>query len=288
MSDMQRLGMQLDIVDSHVHVGINNMPNHCLEFFKDQNLALPKSASDFVKELENDESVRVNKIFLIPSFVCATDHCTDGVYSQADWAKEYKDIFVQFGTLNPHCEVSVREELDQQRSKADIRAIKLHPLHHCFKPNDYRKEERGLEKLRQIYEYAVDSSMSVMIHTGTSIGAMSRNKYAEPIFCDDVLKDFPTLKIIMAHAGRPFWFDEAFFFAKFYKNVYLELSGIAPKRIRTFLPRLDEITDKILYGSDYPNVGVNSITGHARDFANLVSCDKRVLRNNALSILGIS
>jgi len=34
------------------------------------------------------------------------------------------------------------------------------------------------------------------------------------------------MNLVMAHAGRGFWYDRAFFLAKLHANVYLELSGL--------------------------------------------------------------
>ncbi len=255
-----------------------------MEFFRKQRIPNPRSASEFVGSLES-ETVKVEKVCLIPSFVCGSDNCTDGVYSQAEWSREYRSLFAQFGTLNPNCDLDVKKELERQYSKANIAAIKLHPVHHWFKPNSYRKEEGSNRRLHQIYQFAEDNSLPVMIHTGTSLGDMSRNKYGEPILSDDVTKDFPKLKIILTHAGRPFWYAQAFFLARSYDNVYLELAGVPPKRVAESLPRLGEILDKVIYGSDFPNVGVHSMTENAKEFAGSVTKDKRVMGGTILSLI---
>ena len=50
-----------------------------------------------------------------------------------------------------------------------------------------------------------------MFHTGTSIFVGARNRYADPIYVDDVAVDFPSLKIILAHGGRRFGWRHACF-----------------------------------------------------------------------------
>ena len=96
----------------------------------------------------------------------------------------------------------------------------------------------------------------MMFHTGTSISHGARNKYGDPIYIDDVAVDFPRLKILMAHGGRPLWMDTAFFLLRRHPNVYLDISGIPPKTLLKYFPRLDEIAAKTLFGTDWPGPGV--------------------------------
>ena len=76
-----------------------------------------------------------------------------------------------------------------------------------------------------------------MFHTGTSIFPGARNKYGDPIYIDDVAVDFPKLKILLAHGGRPLWMDTAFFLMRRHPNVYLDISGIPPKTLLKYFPR---------------------------------------------------
>ena len=64
-----------------------------------------------------------------------------------------------------------------------------------------------------------------MIHTGTSVFPGARSRLGDPMLSDDVAVDFPKLKIILAHCGRPLWYDEAIFLARRHPNVHLDLSG---------------------------------------------------------------
>ena len=79
-------------------------------------------------------------------------------------------------------------------------------------------------------------------------------KYAAPIpHVDDIAADFPDLTIIMAHPAWP-WVEEQIAVALHKPNVYLDLSGWAPRYIPQAL--IDEtntrLQDKVLFGSDFP------------------------------------
>ena len=92
-----------------------------------------------------------------------------------------------------------------------------------------------------------------------SIFPGARNKYGDPIHLDDVAVDFPKLKILLAHGGRPLWMQTAFFLVRRHPNVYLDISSIPPSQLLKYFPRLEEIAGKTMFGSDWPGPGVHDI-----------------------------
>ncbi|BBD73019.1 hypothetical protein HS1genome_1408 [Sulfodiicoccus acidiphilus] len=100
-----------------------------------------------------------------------------------------------------------------------------------------------------------------MFHTGTSLGEGDRNKYGDPILLDDVIKD-NNLTVVIAHAGRPLWWDLAFFLARSYPDIYLELSWFLPESLKSYISRLDQVLEKSIYGSDFPSYKEQRLTGH--------------------------
>ena len=93
-----------------------------------------------------------------------------------------------------------------------------------------------------------------MFHTGSSIYRNSKLKYGDPLHLDEVAVDFPDLKIVMAHSGRGFWYNRAFFLSKLHKNLYMEISGLPPQNLLHYFPELEKNSDKIIFGSDWPGV----------------------------------
>jgi predicted TIM-barrel fold metal-dependent hydrolase len=126
-----------------------------------------------------------------------------------------------------------------------------------------------------------------MFHTGTSIFPGARNKYGDPMYVDDVAVDFPKLKILLAHGGRPLWMENAFFLIRRHPNVFLDISGIPPKSLLKYFPRLEEIAAKTLFGTDWPGPGVPDMKQNLDDFCELPLTDKsreQVLSKTALQI----
>ncbi len=141
--------------------------------------------------------------------------------------------------------------------------IKIHPPHQLLYPNDYLN---GVKELEIIYRAAEANGIPIMVHTGTSIFPGARNKFGDPMYVDDVAVDFPNLKILLAHGGRPLWMDTAFFLVRRHRNVYLDISGIPPKTLLQYFPRLEEIAHKTLFGTDWPGPGVPEIGRNLADF----------------------
>jgi predicted TIM-barrel fold metal-dependent hydrolase len=56
----------------------------------------------------------------------------------------------------------------------------------------------------------------------------------------------------MAHSGRGFWYDRAFFLSKIHKNVYMELSGLPPQNVLNYFPDFEKNNKKVIFGSDWP------------------------------------
>ena len=111
----------------------------------------------------------------------------------------------------------------------------------------------------------------------------------EPILVDDVAVDFPTLTIVLAHGGRPLWMEQAFFLVRRFERVYMDVSSIPPRALLRYFPRLAEVADKVLYGSDWPAPGVRSMADNLRDFRALdlpAEAFTKMLETNARAVFG--
>ena len=165
-----------------------------------------------------------------------------------------------------------------------IRLIKVHPPHQLLFPNAYLSD---CKPLADLYRIAEAEGIPVMIHTGTSIFPDARSKFGNPIYLDDVAIDFPRLKIVMAHGGRPLWMETAFFLIRRHKNMFLDISGIPPKTLLEYFPRLEEIAGKTLFGTDWPGPGVPDVGQNLREFKGLSLSEdakRKILSETALGI----
>src|SRR3989442_1166800 len=138
-----------------------------------------------------------------------------------------------------------------------------------------------------VWRGGVERALPVMIHTGTSIFPGARSKFGNPMELDDVAIDFPNLAIVMAHGGRPLYMEEAFFILRRHPRVWLDVSGIPPARLLEYFPRLPEVADRVLWGTDWPSPGVQDMRQNIDQFVALPLSDahrKAILETNALAL----
>ena len=181
-----------------------------------------------------------------------------------DWSAKYcsaaPDRLIAFGGVLPGTVPDPGAEVDRL-AKLGIRAIKMHPSHQVLSPNDYMDGNRGLAA---VYERAQANGMPIMIHTGTSI--------------------FPGARNLHAHGGRPLWMSEAFFLVRRHKNMYMDISGIPPQKLMEYFPRIEDVADKVLWGTDWPGPGVPEIKGNIERFNALrigAAAKRKILYDNA-------
>jgi uncharacterized protein len=276
------------ITDCHIHI-------QPLEMFKPAALQLMKakrpdfdriaefsrSPAEFLKHLD---AAGVGSTVLIhcvsPEVICFPSEVNAWVaqYCQAAPAR-----LLPCGSLHPRQTQNIDAEMENLL-RLGLRLIKIHPPHQLLFPNDYLN---GLRELEVIYRVAEANGIPVMFHTGTSVFPDARNKYGDPIYIDDVAVDFPKLKILLAHGGRPLWMNTAFFLLRRHKNVYLDISGIPPKSLLKYFPRLEEIAHKTLFGTDWPGPGVPDIKQNLDEFRALPlppAIQEMILSKTALSI----
>ncbi len=201
----------------------------------------------------------------------------------ANYATHDPERLLPFGGVHPRYTKDPEGDVDRLIGMG-IRCLKIHPPHQLFPANAYTE---GLEALGRIYRRCEERGLPVMIHTGTSVFPGARSKWGNPLELDDVAIDFPDLRILMAHGGRPFWMDQAFFVLRRHRNVYLELSGIPPARLLDYFPRLAELAGKTLWGTDWPSPGVRDLRQNLDQFLALPldpAVQQRIISGNALAV----
>jgi predicted TIM-barrel fold metal-dependent hydrolase len=238
----------------------------------------PKKFLEYLDSIGIERAVLIN--YVAPEVMGFTPEVNDFV---ADYCKASPQRLIPCGSIHPRHTKNVLADVEQI-VRLGIRMIKIHPPHQLLYPNDYLN---GVKELEIIYRGAEANGIPVMFHTGTSIFPGARNKYGDPMYVDDVAVDFPKLKILLAHGGRPLWMESAVFLLRRHKNVYLDISGIPPKALLKYFPRLDEIAGKTLFGTDWPGPGVPDMKKNLDDFCALplsAELQQQILEKTALEM----
>lgn len=238
----------------------------------------PKALLKYLDSIGVERAMLIN--YVAPEVMGLTSEVNQWV---VDYCKENPKRLLSCGSVHPRHTTNVEADMEQI-ARTGIRMIKIHPPHQLLFANDYIN---GVKELEVIYRMAEKHGIPVMVHTGTSIFPGARNRYGDPLFLDDVAVDFPNLKILMAHGGRPIWMQTAFFLLRRHRNMYLDISGIPPRLLLQYFPRLQEIASKTLFGTDWPSPGVKDIRQNIDEFSALplsAEIKEQILSKTALTI----
>jgi hypothetical protein len=199
-------------------------------------------------------------------------------------ARHAPDRLIPFGGVDPRGK-RPGEEVDRLRDLG-VRAIKLHPPHQEIAANAYRD---GVAGLADVYARAEELGLPIMVHTGTSIFPGARNVYADPMPLDDVGVDFPELVVILAHLGRPLYAEASFFLLRRHPRFHGDVSGIPPRGLLRYFPRLADVADKLLWGTDWPGPMVPGMRENLEEFLALELTEdvrRKLLQDNADRLFG--
>ncbi|MEU7858489.1 amidohydrolase family protein [Nonomuraea sp. NPDC049141] len=187
------------------------------------------------------------------------------------------DRFRPVANVNPHLHFPIAAEVRRQLDLGAA-ALKLHPVHGGFRCDD--------AALYPAYHVLEERGVPLVVHCGTSSFPGAANENADPRFLIPVVRDFPRLNVVLAHGGRGWWYDAAAFLALSHDTVWLELSGLPPKRLPEYYARFDlvRLAGRWIFGTDWP--GVPGIAANARAVAGLVPDEvaAAVLAGNARNV----
>jgi predicted TIM-barrel fold metal-dependent hydrolase len=174
----------------------------------------------------------------------------------ADFINEWTRKFVEnhknaisFGCVWP----DDNDKLDYVQKIFDIynfRGLKVQPLVQNFYPYD--------ERLTKVYDLIVDKGKWYTVHAGT---APYKNQYVGYKHFIKLMEKYPDMNVIVAHLGA-FEYKKFFNLLDKHENLYLDTAMIyIPDNIfpeRTVKRPKQEILvsyqDRILFGSDFPNI----------------------------------
>lgn len=280
--------MTFPVIDSHIHIQPFHMmkPDVQVTFWqkKTNRAELESFAADPGKLLAQMDADGIERVGLInyvsPDVMGFTNEVNAWMmnYAAADRSR-----LIPFGSVHPAFTDDVGGETDRV-IEMGARALKVHPPHQMFRANAYQAE---FPKLAELYSRAEAAGIPVTIHTGTSVFPGARSRFGDPMDVDDVAIDFPKLKILLAHGGRPLWMEAAFFVVRRHPNVFLEISGIPPTKLLEYFPRLEELPGKVVWGTDWPSPGIKSMRQNVDQFLALPLADetkRKILYDNALRV----
>ncbi|NLE79003.1 MAG: amidohydrolase [Rhodococcus sp.] len=279
----QDLGLP-GIIDVHTHFMPGNVMKKVWEYF---DAVGPLVGRPWPITYRHDEDTRVQQLrdFGVRRFTSMVYPHKPGM---AAWLGQWS---AEFAGRTPEClhtgtfypEESAAQYVPDA-IEAGVRVFKSHIQVGEYSPND--------PLLDPVWQAIEDAGTPVVIHCGSG---PAPGTYTGPAPIGELLRRFPRLCLVVAHMGLP-EYSEFLDLVEKYPNVHLDTTMAFTdftERTAPFppgeLPRLAALGDRILFGSDYPNIpytytsALESMTRFAPDDDWL----RAVCHDNAAALFGI-
>jgi uncharacterized protein len=233
------------VIDCHTHVGDHR--HLAKDFVKDARAASGNPKQEFAVNLdEHWEAMKVVDRAIVLGF--RAHHV--GYVVPNDYVSQYvhahPDKLVGFCSIDPNDEDAV-EQLDESVKHLDLRGLKVGPIYQNMHPQDPR--------FMRLFQRAEQLDIPVLIHQGTTFCRDVSLEYANPVLLQPVAREFPSLRVIIAHLGHP-WIGECISLIRKHPNFYSDISALHYRPWQYYnaliLAKEYGVLKKLFLGSDYP------------------------------------
>lgn len=242
-----------DFIDAHCHFFPPQLFKAIWDFFEKTDgpgniqgwpINYKHSPEELVKFLEN-HNVKAFTTYNYAHKKGVADYINEWV---REFCRKYKKA-IPFGCVWPEDKDRV-EYIKKVFDNYDFYGIKIQPLVQNFYLDDKRMYE--------IYDLILDRGKWLCVHIGT---APYRNEYVGYKNFIKFIEKYPNMNIIIPHMGA-FEYNKFLKLLDKYENLYLDTTmiyipdNIFPER-KAKRPKPDDLTsyqDRILFGSDFPNI----------------------------------
>ena len=209
------------IIDVHCHLGY--------DFSFDEVMPLDK----IIEKMKKHDVIQIVQPGTTND-VCGAREQHDEIYKLC---KSYPDKILGMAAPNPHLEdKEYHDEISRCVEELGFVAIKLQTYATATHPNSICG--------RKVFAAAQKYKIPVMVHTGAGM------PFAAPINLIPVAKDFPEVKIIMAHCGAILLADEAATSFSLCPNIYGDTSWTPGYLLLNWIRAYGK---RIMFASDLPD-----------------------------------
>jgi len=210
----------------------------------------------------------------------------------AEHVRIHRERMIGFAGVDPSRPKEAIAELHRAQTELGLVGLSIAPAAQDFHPSN--------SQAMTVYAEAAQSGLPIVFHAGVHVSAATKLEYAHPMLLDEVAREFPTLKIVVAHLGYP-WLEETIVLLEKHANVFAEISWVLHQPFKAYQALLTayqcHVMDKLLFGSGFPfapaSMGIEALysINHLCQGTNLPMIPREQLRGiverDALELLGI-
>ena len=193
----------------------------------------------------------------------------------------YPDMFIGFYGFDPHKKMAAVREFRHAVEHEGMRGASIEP---CMA---HLRSDHAL--YYPLYTVCCEMNVPVIITAGLSpfMPDVSMD-FMNPVYIDNVARDFPDLRILISHGGYP-WMLEAVAVTQRNRNVYLDFSTCIGKPQSQVLidAAATVISRKVLFASANPFVNVTKAVSSVQNLPFTPEVMERILSLNGREFLGL-
>jgi predicted TIM-barrel fold metal-dependent hydrolase len=163
------------------------------------------------------------------------------------YVRQHPDKLIGVAGIDPTNLPEALADLKSAHDEMQMKAITVSPAAQDFHPADSRA--------MQVFAEAARLNMPVFINQGIAFSPASKMEFARPSLLDEVARELPGLRIVIAHLGYP-WIEECVVFLGKHANVFADISSLLHRPWHAYNALLSAhqygVMDKLLFGSDFP------------------------------------
>jgi hypothetical protein len=165
----------------------------------------------------------------------------------AAYVSQHPDRLVGFASIDPSDPKAASAELARARDELGMRGVVVSPAAQGFHPSN--------SQAMLVFAEVAQRSMPIVFTSGVHIAPASKLEYAQPVLLDEIARELPGLRIVIAHMGYP-WTHETIVLLGKHPNVYAEISWLLQQPWQAYqaLHHAHQygVMDKLLFGSGFP------------------------------------
>ncbi len=211
----------------------------------------------------------------------------------ADYVRQDPERLIGFAGIDPTDPGEAVRQMRHARDDLGMRGVALSPAAQNFHPCH--------TNAKACYEAMAELQLPVLFHSGVRNSRECVLQYGQPVLLDEVAREFPGLRVIIAHMGYP-WMQETIALLAKHPNVYSDVSWVLHQPWGAYQALLDAhqhgVMHKLLFGSGFPYTSaahcIEALYGinHMVNGTSLPSIPREQLRGiverDALDLLGIA
>jgi uncharacterized protein len=245
------------LADVHVHLWpVAFTPKELQVYFQKRGIAdrLARAVSaEGILEMMDGNNIAVSVVSGVPYTGCSGDDLEAMNRYTHEEVKKSGGRLVGLCVVDPLGGAAALARVRAWIEEKGFKGVKLHPSFQQVMPND--------PALYPLYGLVQEYRMPVLFHSGPIGIAPAKDKFSSIESFDDVACDFPSLPLILGHAGRPKYAQTANLLRK-HRNVAIDISanfarlaGFEAAPMEELLYQVKTLAgtcQRVLFGSDYP------------------------------------